>query len=441
MNRTFFHNSHAFYVIMLGQLVSTVGSSMTRFGLGIWVLAETGDITAYTVLLFFAVLPLGVGSLFAGPLVDRWNRRAVLIGGNTIASFSTLIVVLLFFTDTLALWHLYIALTINGVANAFVLPALEASIPLLVDKAQLGRAAGLTQMIQAFEIILGPALAGLLIGSLGIGAIFVVDFITFGATILALALSAIPQPISNQPQTSQQTLWQEFTFGVRYIQKRPTFLYLMGFITLTMFLMPGIGYALVTPLVLSFASEEAAGFVLSSFGIGSLLSGILLTVWGGPKRRMHGMLIAMALAGVSCIVVGLRESVLLMAFGISGIGVTFLFMIGLNRVIWQVKAAPEVLGRVFSLRIALGVAAQSVGILIAGPLAEHLFEPLMMDKGGLVISIGQLIGTGPGRGMALMYIIVGLLLIGLAILSALLPQIRLMEDHIPDYVAPATAVS
>ncbi len=433
----------AFYAIMAGQLVSTIGSSMTRFGLGIWVLQETGNTAVYSVLLFFAVLPLGLGSLVAGPLVDRWNRRNVLIVSNVAASLSTLVVALLFFADSLALWQLYMALTVNGIANAFILPALDASIPLLVDKEQLGRAAGLTQMIQAFEVILGPALAGLVIGGIGLGAIFIVDFVTFGASIIALLLVDIPQPTAQSDEATQQSLWQSFAFGVRYIRERPSFLYLMGFVTLTMFLMPGIGYALVTPLVLSIASEQAAGLVVSSFGLGSLVAGILLTMWGGPKRRMDGILGAMMLAGLAAMLAGLWQSVWSTAVSMLLIGVAFVFMIGLNRVIWQVKAAPSVLGRVFSLRVALGVGAQSLGVLLAGIMAERWFEPLLMANGALADNVGQLIGTGVGRGMAFMFILLGLFLIALTVISFLVPRIRYLEDDVPDYVTltPASADS
>lgn len=431
MRQILFTDSRAFYAIILGQMVSTVGSGMTRFGLGIWVFAETGDAAAYSTLLFFAVLPLGLGSLFAGPLVARLNCKHVMIAANAVASLSTLVVALLFFADALELWHLYIALFINGVANAFILPALDSSIPLMVSKEQLGRAAGLTQLVQALETILAPALAGLLVGSVGLGAIFAVDFVTFGASLLALVLSAVPQP---QRSAARKSLWAEFAFGVNYIRERPAFLYLMGFVTLTMFLLPGIGYALVTPLVLTFSTEQAAGLVVSGFGVGSFIGGIALTVWGGPQRRMNGMLGAMVIAGIGTMLVGLRESELLMAFGFVVVGACFIFMVGLNRVIWQVKAAPDVLGRVFSLRVALGVGAQSLGVLIAGPLAETVFEPLLMDGGALAGNVGTVIGVGDGRGMALMFVLVGIALVVVAVVSALASSVRLLEDRLPDHL-------
>lgn len=111
---------------------------------------------------------------------------------------------------------------------------------------------------------------------------------------------------------------------------------------------------------------------------------------------------------------------------------SFVFAIGLNRVIWQTKAAPDILGRMFSLRVMLGVCAQSLGIVVAGPLAERVFEPAMAPGGSLANTMGLLIGTGSGRGMALMYIIVGIFLIGLATLSMAIRSVRRLEDSLPD---------
>ncbi len=431
-----FSGAKSFYTITLGQFVSLLGSGMTRFGLGIWVLKETGDTTAYSALLFFAVLPVGLGSIFTGTLVDIWNRRIVMLVGRTVASLSTLVAALLFFSEALEIWHLYIVLTVNGVANAFVIPSMEASVPMLVKKENLGRAAGMTQMTTSMELIVSPALAGILLVSSGLGFIFIVDFVTFGVSVLALALSAIPQPAPD-PDHERTSLLGEFIFGFRYIAERPPFVYLMVLITLTLFLMPGIGYALSTPLALSVGDERAAGLIRSSFGAGAMISGILLTAWGGPKRRMNGVLACLAIAGLASMLIGLRESVLLIAMGTFCIGVNFMFMFGLNRVIWQVKAAPEVLGRISSLRMALGSGASSIGVLVAGPLAQHVFEPMMAEGGALAGSFGPLIGVGEGRGMALMYIIEGLFLIGFVIASVLTRRIRLMEDLIPDYSPPA----
>ena len=168
-----------------------------------------------------------------------------------------------------------------------------------------------------------------------------------------------------------------------------------------------------------------------------MVAGMLLTAWGGPQRRMYGILVTAALAGLASVLIGLRESIILMAIGVFFIGVTFMFMFGLNRVIWQVKAAPDVLGRIFSLRVALGMGMMSLGVLSGGPLAQHVFEPLMADGGALAGSVGTLIGVGEGRGIALIYIITGLMLIGLVFASTLIRSLRLLEDIVPDYVPTA----
>jgi MFS transporter, DHA3 family, macrolide efflux protein len=422
-----------FFALALSYLLAYLGSGMTRFALGVWVFERTGDAVAYTILLLLAVLPIGLGSLVAGPLVDRWNRRRVLIGAYGVASLSMLTVALLFFAGQLQLWQIYLALFVNGIANAFVLPAFDASVPLLVPKAQLARAAGISQLVPALDTLLSPSLAAFLFGLIGLGGIFAIELVAIVASIGILLALRIPQPTGSEGAEARGNLWREFRFGVGYIVARPAFLFLMAFVTLLMFLVPGFGYALATPMLLSFTTPQVLGFTLSGFGFGSLVAGIVMSAWGGPRRRTSGMLAGALVAGLAMIAVGARESPPVIAAGFFLLGVAFITMVILNRVIWQSKAAPEVLGRIFSLRVALGVGAQSLGILLAGPLATRVFEPLMAEGGALAGSVGLLLGVGPGRGMALMYVLVGLLVIGLALVAFLTPAIRQLEDRVPDY--------
>lgn len=421
----------AFYTLTAGQFVSTIGSGMTRFGLGIWVLKETGDTTAYTLLLFFAVFPIGLGSFVSGPFIDRLDRRRVMLIANMVASFSTLVIAILYFSQVLQVWHLYLALFVNGIANAFILPALDSSVPLLVTKDQLGRASGLTQLVQSLETILSPSLAGFVIGFLNIGAIFIIDFVTFSASIIALFVIDIPKP-KIQSVTERTNLIQDFVLGLQYIRQQPAFIYLLGLFSITMFLLPGVAYSLVTPMVLNFASEQAVGLITSAFGVGSLVGGILLGVWGGPRQRVLGILIAMSMASFATIVIAWRENVFLIAVGFFITGISFVFIMGLNRVIWQTKAKTEMLGRVFALQIALGVISQSAGILLTGPLAQTVFEPLMKADGALASTFGGLLGLGDGRGMAVMFILVGLTQLMIVVFSLLVPSIRNLEHRIPD---------
>ncbi len=434
------HGQSAFFAILGGQLVSSVGSAMTRIGLVIWTLAETGDTTAYSLLLLASFLPLGLAGVVAGPLVDRWDRRRVMIAANAVASLSTLAVAGLYFADALSTSHLYLALFANGVANAFITPAFDASVPLLVPKEQLGRASGMAQTIAALEMVVGPALAGVLLGVVGLGVIFLVDFVTFGASVVALALAVVPKPRPEEKNAesggaSAGSFLREFGAGWAYPRERPPLLGLLALVTWTMLLMPGFGFALCTPLVLTFADEQAAGLVLASFGFGALASGVLLASWGGPERRMDGMLAALIGAALAMTLIGWRESVLTTAIGVACIGASFMFMMGLSRVIWQVKVAPAYLGRVFGLRLVFGVLAQCAGLM----LAQGVFEPLMAVDGALADTVGIVLGVGDGRGMGFMYAAIGMVVLATVGICAAFPSIRRLEDRVPDVAAPEDA--
>lgn len=423
----------AFFALLGGQLISVIGSGITRFALSVWVLAETGDTAAYTTMMFFAVFPAGLGSLFAGPFIDRWDRRWVIIWADAIAALSTLLVAILYFADSLMLWHLYLALSINGIANAFISPSMQSSTRLLVPKDKLNRASGLSQLLRPMETIIAPSLAGFIVGAYGLGVVFVIDFVTFIINIIFLLMMTIPRPPQMTDRTGKMKFGAELSAGFRYIRERPSLVILISLFTLTMFLLPGLGYSLITPVVLSFESEQVLGLILSAYGFGSIVGGVFLSLWSANRRRMSGILGGMAVAGLAAILMGLWENPWTIGAGVFLTGMSFIFVIGLNRVIWQIKSTPEVQGRLFALMGTLAVSGQSLGILVAGPLASRIFGPMLEEEGILAGSIGALIGTGPGRGMAFMFIILGLIVLGIVLISWLSRSIRLLEDQLPDY--------
>jgi DHA3 family macrolide efflux protein-like MFS transporter len=423
----------AFYALLGGQLISVIGSGMTRFGLSVWILAETGNMSAYTTMIFFAIFPAGLGALFTGPFIDRWDRRKLFIGANLIASLAILAMAILFFTGSMTLWHLYLAMAINGMASAFISPAMQSSARLLVPKEKLNRASGLSQLLRPMETILAPSLAGFIVGAFDLEVVFIVDFITFIVNILILSLMSIPRPPRTAEQTGKLNFWADLSTGIRYIRERPAFVTLLSLFTIIMFFLPGLAYSLVTPLVLSFESEKALGLILSAFGVGSIFGGVFLASSRGNRRRMNGMLTAMAFAGFAAILIGLWENPWMIGLGVFLTGLSFVFISGLNQIIWQIKSAPEVQGRLFALMGTLAVIGQSLGILIAGPLAGRVFQPMFTQDGLLADTIGVVIGVGAGRGIAFMFILVGLIVIGVALTSWLNPSIRLLEDHLPDH--------
>ena len=423
----------AFYALLGGQLISVIGSGMTRFGLGVWVLAETGDTTAYTTMMFFAVFPAGLSALFTGPFIDRWDRRKLFIGANLVASLGILAMAILYFIGSLTLWHLYVAMSINGIASAFISPAMQSSTRLLVPKERLNRASGLSQLLRPMEAILAPGLAGFIVGAFGLEVVFIIDVLTFVINILILAMIQIPHPAQTAERSGRMKFWAELSEGFQYIKERPAFVTLISLFTLTLFLLPGMAYSLITPLVLSFDTEKTLGLILAAYGVGSIVGGVFLASRRENSRRMNSILAALVFAGLATILMGLWENPWTIGLGVFLIGLSFVFVTGLNQVIWQVKSAPEMQGRLFAIMGTLAVGGQSLGILFAGPLASRVFQPMLEPGGALVESVGLFIGIGAGRGMAFMFILLGLIVLGMALVSWLNPSVRLLEDQLPDY--------
>jgi hypothetical protein len=247
-----------------------------------------------------------------------------------------------------------------------------------------------------------------------------------------LTVTRIPPPPRFAEAGRDNGYWRDFAAGFSYIRMHAGFVYLLALNTVTMFLLPGLGYSLAAPLMLSFTTEEMLGVVMGVFGIGSLLGGGLMVAIGAMYRRMTGILVAMSVAGVSALLISLSESVLLIGAGFFLTGVAFVFISGLNRVLWQAKAQPSMLGRILALQAALGVGAHSLGILLAGPVSEYGLEPLMATGGVLASSVGALIGTGEGRGYAFMFLLLAGIQLLLVLVGASVPRIRLLEDDVPD---------
>jgi MFS family permease len=300
------NGASAFYLIVFGQLVSLLGSGLTSFGLSVWVFRESRSTLAYSVVLVFILLPVALGSFIAGPLVDRCDRRRILLLTDTTSALMTLALALLHSTNQLQLGHVYAALFVSGIALSFQIPAQQAIVPLLIQKEKLGRAAGLSQLPGTMSEIVAPLLAGALLVSVGLGGIFLIDFVTFLIGIFTIFLVNIPSPLPETSPTSAPGFREEFTAGFRYLWIQRPFLYLTGYITLMVFTL-GAYYALYPPLILSMASDNVLGLVNALIGLGSLAGVVLLGIWK-IDRRVRAILAAGLLMSLGGIVAGLRPN-------------------------------------------------------------------------------------------------------------------------------------
>jgi MFS family permease len=421
-----------FILIWFGQVVSLMGSSLTGFALGVWVYQLTGSTTQYSFIIVCSRLPGIAIAPIAGALIDRWDRRWAMIFSDVGAGLSILGIALLYFAGALEIWHICVALIINSSLSAFQWPAYSASTTMLVSKKHYGRAAGMVQTGEALGYIVSPVLGGVLLTTIKLHGIFLIDFATFIFSIITLLLARIPSPArTGEVEAGRKSLLREVAYGWRYITSRPGLMTLLIFFAVTNFF-SGFILVLTTPMVLSFASPSVLGTVLSIGGSGMLFGSMLMSAWGGPKRRIQGVLGFQLLTGLCFILAGLRPSVEVVTVAAFFFFFSLPFINGSSQAIWQSKIAPEVQGRVFAVRRMIAWSSVPLSYLIAGPLAEYLFEPLLVPGGSLASTVGRVIGVGPGRGIAFLFIIMGLLTLLITVAGYLYPRLRLLEDEVVD---------
>jgi DHA3 family macrolide efflux protein-like MFS transporter len=421
-----------FTIVWLGQCVSVIGSGLTSFALGVWIFERTGSATQFALIGLFAVLPRVLLSPLAGAIVDRWDRRRAMILSDTGAGFSTSFLVLLLFTNRLEMWHIYLIVGTSAAFSTVQWPAYTAATTLLVSKKNLGRANGMVQFGKAAADILAPALAGVLIHTIRLEGVILIDFATFIFATVTLLLVRFPKPQSTITGKAETIpLKQEFTFGWKYIYARQGLLGLLVFFAVVNFLWGMVG-ALIVPMILGFATSDKLGVIISIAGFGMLVGSLVMSIWGGPQRRINGVLCFEFLSGICFLLMGLRPSFWLTAIGAFGAHVTIAIVYGSNQAIWQSKVAPDVQGRVFAAQQMIAKAASPLAYLLAGPLADDLFEPLLATTGLLTESVGQIIGIGSGRGIGLLFIMMGMIKMAVTVVGHAHPRIRFVEDELPD---------
>ncbi len=423
-----------FFIIWIGQLISMMGTELTSFGLGVWIYDQTGKATPFALTALFATLPRLLLSPIAGVFADRYNRRKIMIFADTGDALVTLSAVFLLFSGNIEVWHIYIIAFISSCFTAFQGPAAQASVTMLVPKDQLARAGGIMQMGQATTMILVPVLAGVLYGLMSIKWIMVIDFITFFFAIGTLLLVRIPQPKKTTDTGGEKaSIWSDVKFGWQYLVKRRGLFWMLWYFALINFLLSSTN-VLSAPLILSFGTATDLGVVQMVSGIAMLLGGIIMSAWGGPKTKKIWYVIGfIALSGIGMIVTGLSPSTMMISIGRFFFLICIPFASALSQAVFQTKVAPDVQGRVFSIRGMFAGSMIPIAFILSGPLNDVVFGPLMVEGGAWANTIvGNIFGTGAGRGAGLMFAISGILLAVASLLIFLNPRVRNVENELPD---------
>jgi MFS transporter, DHA3 family, macrolide efflux protein len=430
-----------FLLIWVAHLISMFGSGLTGFAMGVWIYQRTGSVTQFAFTVLSMIVPGILVSPVAGLLVDRWNRRWVMILSDSGSALSVLAISLLLMLGRFEVWHFYIALAMGSVFGVFRELAFAAIIPMLVPRQHFGRVSGLMQMGFPATRIFCPLVAALLLGFTQIQSVILIDFCTFFAPIVTMLLVRIPRlKASVEGRADRGSFWQGITSGWIFITSRRGVLVMLLFFVVLNFTM-GLSHALYGPLLLSFTSVKMVGLMSTIGACGLVFGSLVMGVWGGPKRRIRGIFIVALIYGAGLITAGLRESIPLIAvaFFVSIFGVPIIT--GSMQAMWLSKTPPDLQGRVFAVWTMILKGSLPLAYLVSGPLADQLFRPLLEVGGPLAGNIGELIGVGPGRGIGLLYIAIGFLVVLATTVTYLHPRFRLLEDELPDVIGIETTAN
>ncbi len=421
-----------YYALLITQTVSLIGSQISQYAVGIAVFRATGHATPLALVTFFSTVPAVLLGGLGGALADRFDRRAMMLIANcgyTVAGGGLL---LSFASGAFQLWHLY-ALTF-GAALFGVLerPAFQASVAMLVSDSHRDRANAIGQMTGPAAGVIAPTLAGMLFAAIGVVGAISLAITTFIAAIAVLAIVRIPQPNQTAEGLAMRTpVWRQAFDGFRYLAVRPTLLGFCAYLVVVNFL-ANMALVLLTPYVLArTGSAQVFGVVLGVMNVGGIAGALTIGVWGRIGSRMNTLIVAAFVTDLFFPLIGVARDAPMMGASLFGLSFALVSANAPFLSILQAKVPPVLQGRVFA---AIGQAAMlmtPLASLIAGPLADRMFEPARRLPAWR--NVGWLVGAGPGAGMGLMFVVAGVLLLAASSTVYAIPAVRRLEADLPDH--------
>ena len=387
-----------FFSIWTGQAFSLIGSSVAQFALVWWLTKLTGSATVLATASLAALIPGIVLGPLAGAYVDRWNRRIVMIVADSVIALASLWLAILFWTGTIEIWHVYLIMVVRSVGGAFHWPAMQASTSLMVPKEHLSRVAGLNQAMKGALNIIAPPLGALLLELVPLHSVMMVDVGTALLAILPLFLVQVPQPRRKElaaGTAGKPSIWTDVREGLAYIRNWRGLMVLIGFaLVFKIALTPAFS---LLPLLVSkhFQGEAAQLSMMESVaGVGIVVGGLLLGVWGGFRRKIFTSMTGMVVLGLGFVVLGLTPSTSFwMALGsVLIIGLMLPMVDGPLMAILQGTVAPEMQGRVFTIISSLFSISSPIGLVIAGPVSDALGLQVWYVVAGVLCAASGLAG-------------------------------------------------
>jgi len=387
-----------FFTIWSGQAISILGSQIVSFAI-VWYLTEqTGSATVLAIASMFGILPNILLSPFAGAMADRGDRKSIMIISDLVVGLARLLGFFLFLTGAIQVWHIYLMIFVGSAAGSFQQPAMASSTALMVPKKHLSRVAGMNQTLQGALSIAGPPLGALLMSLTTIANIYLLDVITMLFAVLPLLFIPIPKLETRKDSNGdviKTSFFQDIKEGFQYVLNwKGLTLLLLSAMLINFLISPAMS---LLPLLVSkhFGGDEVQLALMNSMlGIGMLIGGIILSIWGGFKRRIFTSFMGLIISGLSLAAVGFIPetgfSIALFVFLISALMLPFIN--GPIQAVVQSAVTPEMQGRVISLIGTTAGFAMPIGLAIAGPVSDAIGIQAWFIIGGICMSLTGILG-------------------------------------------------
>ncbi len=400
---------HSFLLLWGSQTVSQLGTAMTDYAVIIWVYSRKGTASSVTLLTVCTFLPTIFFRFLAGSVVDRQNKKRVMLIADLLAACGTLAVFALHSADVLQIWHLYVINFLLSLMNAFQEPASFVAVSLLVPKEHYARAGGLQGFSGAAVSILAPALGALLLACGGLDLVLMIDLATFAVAFLTL-LFLIRIPETERSKTEEEPFSETCLAGIRYLKEHTAILRITLFLAVINLLAKLGNDGMLSPFILGRTGNNQAvlGMVESFTALGVLAGSLLATLMKPAKKRTRLIFVATGLVFSGNIIQSLTSRPWLWCAAAFGSYLAAVIMNVNETTLMREKVPPEMQGRVFSAKSTLQNFTIPPALLLGGLLADTVFEPFMMTDSPARQALSGLFGTGKGAGIGLMFFIVGI---------------------------------
>ena len=371
------HWARPFFAIWVSQVFSLLGSNIVQFAIVWWMTKTTGSATVLATATFISLIPNVFLAPFAGALVDRWNRRLVMIVSDGAIALVTLALAVLFWLGSVQLWEVYLVLFFRALFGTFQFPAMQASTSLMVPEQHLSRIAGLNQTLQGVMGIAGPPLGALVMGLLPLYGVILIDVVTASLAVGILFFIFIPQPVRTEPPAvvTPRLVLSDVREGLRYVAAWPGMLVLLSMaVVLNFMIFPGM--TLMPLLITKYFNGTVwhLGTIESAFSIGVVIGGLTLGAWGGFKKRVFTSMMGIMGMGAGLLLVFAAPAWLfpLAVAGMLLMGISNPLANGPLFALLQARVAPEMQGRVFTLVGSAANAMSPISMIVAAPVADWL---------------------------------------------------------------------